>query len=313
MRRKYCDLNVAELPNDPKKLLENVKKLLHLGYHTIAVNRTHELPSKTIKDKKEGKKIAESMKSVLEMILTGLKKYSESPVDDFKLPADFRILSRITIPMNEIAQISYLRHQYFQEIIKGFDLIAIQPENDKVFKIVMEGKTCANIVVISLEQSRFDFDMSAKLMKIGIDAGLKFEICYSKAIKSTSLRKYIFSNAQKLLMKTKHSKGIIMSSGGEHVMDFRSPTDVVMFSSLFGVNESAMHDVVEKNGQQVVLRSFVFKKTFHGALLVEKITEENKNEKISKELCENEKISQESYENESEPDAKKHKLSASEV
>lgn len=102
--------------------------------------------------------------------------------------------------------------------------------------------------------------------------GVVLEILYSSAIKSLSLRRYIFMNAQNFVFKIKHGQGVIVSSGGgDSVLDFRSPQDVANLSNLFGLTGAACLDSVSTTCMKCVDHANLRKLTFKGAVKVEDV------------------------------------------
>lgn len=112
------------------------------------------------------------------------------------------------------------------------------------------------------------------MIGLGFRRGIVLEILYSGAIRSQSLRRYVFMNAQLLVSRTKHAKGVIVSSGGgDSVMDFRSPQDVANLSNLFGLTGQSCLDAVSTTGVKCVDHATLRKQTFKGAVKIEQVSE----------------------------------------
>ena len=267
--RKFCELNVKESPLLQQNV-DNVKQLVELGYQTVAINFHHPEPKKQEKDEKMNPKdFIQKKNNLLNHVNNGLKQLEEL-TNEFKIPDNFRLLSRINFEISTPDQIRCLRGGYYAEILKQFDLISLNPQNEKVFRMIMDGKISTDIVSFHL-QNDFEFRITNEIISVGVKRGIYFEICYSPMINSQILRKYIIKNGRLLVSKIKRSKGVILSSGGECVMDFRSPTDVVNMADLFSIKGDSCYDVVEANCQRAINHSLTRRTTFHGAVMVEKI------------------------------------------
>ena len=288
----FCDLNVIESLSYPENL-SNVKQLVTLGYSVIAINRIQNVfeggLKKTNNDekrKRNEKFVADinSIKSLIIRITDDINKLKDS---EFKVPSDFKLLSRLTFPLENFDQIPMLRNGSYKELFDAFDIISAIPGNEKMFKTVVEGKIDVDIISLPLEY-KLEFKPTHNLVALAASRDLTFEICYSSAIKSASLRKCIFSNGKQLVKKTKHAKGIILCSGGNTRMDFRSPHDVANIANLFDIKGAHCLNSVRKNAHVAVSHAYSRKYTFKGILMVEEITEELSEEPPSKKLkCSN--------------------------
>lgn len=114
------------------------------------------------------------------------------------------------------------------------------------------------------------------MLGVGMRKGIVLEVSYSSAIRSLSLRRYIFMNAQHLVSITKRGKGVIISSGGgDSVMDFRSPQDVANLSNLFGLSGSACLDAVSTTAMKCVDHATIRRDTFKGAVKIEQVKDDD--------------------------------------
>ena len=274
--KEFCDLNVVESASFAVNL-SNVKQLIMLGYTTVAIHR----PNVAI-EKRDMKNVRtcppdseiQSMKQLLTKIREELDKMKDSPEYDFQIPANFKLLSRISFQLTNQDQITYLRASYYKDLISGFDLISMYPGTTHVFKTLMDGKIEVDIITLQLEEKQ-EYKFTKEIMGQGIAKGYVFEICYAPVIKSVSWRKSIFHNARLLVQKTNRGEGIILSSAGDNIMDFRSPHDVANLAELFNLKGPSCFDAVGKNSQKAVVHSQTRKETFKGCFILEEITEDD--------------------------------------
>jgi len=287
--RRFCDLNVQESSSYVDNL-ENIKQLVSLGYTVVALNRHYGLPKKEkeknkrspneISTAEEAKKFVAQAKQLHDRLKADIEKLRSNQVgqsksnteNDLVIPEKFQLLSRLTFDLDHVDQLSYLRSHSNKTIMAAFDVIAVNPKCEKCFRSLMEGKLDFDIVSFTMAD-RLPFRLDHHQVGLGTSKGLVFEIAYTTAIKSQSLRKYVFSNSQNLTSKTKHGKGIIITSGGESKMDFRAPSDVANLSNLFGLKGSFGLDAVSNTAMKAVTHALLRRDTFKGAVKVEYVGE----------------------------------------
>lgn len=81
---------------------------------------------------------------------------------------------------------------------------------------------------------RLDFALKRPSVSQAIARGIHFEITYSTALKDTSNRRHLISNAMTLVRATK-GKNIIISSEAKVALDIRGPYDIMNLGTLFGM------------------------------------------------------------------------------
>lgn len=296
VQRTFCDLNVTEHSNYHENL-ENVKQLISLGYTFVALNCHYGTPlkerEKTKKNQHEkssmdvakqfvddAKKLHERLNNDIRNLRTSNRATDHTTVtnttsavdSDLVVPENFRLLSRVTLDVENQEQLSFLRTSSNKLIITSFDLVAVNPKCEKSFRSIMEGKFDFDIVSLAPTAERIPFKLDRHQIGLGTGNGLVFEISYGLAIRSQSLRKYVFTNAQNLTSRTKRGAGVIVTSGGETRMDFRAPSDVANFAStLFGLKGSAGLDAISIASRKCIVRALLRKETFKGAVRVEKL------------------------------------------
>ena len=310
--RQFCDLNVQESTSYPQNLA-NIKQLISLGYTVVALNRHYGLPRKEHqKGKKnpnekssmdEAKKYVEELRILHESLNKDIEKIRANQNTDqtgneedtvghhtekatvtnndneLKVPEKFKLLSRVTFELDSIDQLSYLRSHSNKLIMEAFDLIAVYPKCEKCFRSLMEGKLDFDIVTFPMED-KLPFKLDRHQIGLGTSKGLTFEVNFSVAIKSQSLRKYVFMNSQSMVSKTKRAAGVIVNSGGESRMDFRAPPDVAnLCNLLFATNDGALGlHAISSTPRKMITRALLRRQTFKGAVRVEKIVEEEEPE-----------------------------------
>jgi len=280
MKRRYCELNLLESTSLDTNV-QNIKNLMKLGYSVVAVNRNMDLPTQinkhTLKlSDAEIHSFARSMEK-LKNIVDDLKKgtsktESTTQTDvDFSIPDDFELLSRVTVEIESPDQGRFLKMSPYKDMLDGVDIIAISLKNEAVYKSIMDRRIDCDIISLHLTDTTFKLTRQLVGMAVN-DLRVGFEIAYSHAIKSMSLRKSIFQNGRLLVQRTKRAKGVILSCHSDHSLDFRSPRDVVNMAHLFDVDDNVSHDVVSKNCWDVIAHARLRKHTYRGAVVVEEVT-----------------------------------------
>ncbi|XP_002158830.1 ribonuclease P protein subunit p30 [Hydra vulgaris] len=284
----FCDLNVIESLSYTENLL-NVKQLITLGYSVVAINRIQNvfdgLKKKINNEEKRKRKETVnddifSIKNLIQRLTDDINKLQDP---EFNLPKDFKLLSRLTFPLENFDQIPMLRNDFYKELFDAFDIISVIPGNEKMFKALVDGKIDVDIISLPLE-NKLEYKPTHNLVSLATSRDLTFEICYSAAIKSVSLRKSIFSNGKQLVQKTKHARGIVLCSGGSTRMDFRSPHDVANIANLFDLKGAHCLNSVRKNAHIAISHAFSRKYTFKGILMVEEMPKDSSKEPLSKKL-----------------------------
>jgi len=273
MRRRYYELNVIE-SSSINENVSNIKQLIKLGYHVVCINRKMKSPEKVNKNTpKMSSNEIHSFSNAIEKLKEEVESLKTLPDLDFIIPEDFQLLSRLTVDLENTDQIRLLRNTPYKEILNDVDIIAICPKDEDVFKVLAEGKVDCDIISFQLEED-LDYRPTREMIGLASAKNISYEISYSHAIKSISLRKYIFKNGISLVQRSKRGKNIIMSCHGMNPLDFRSPQDVINLAHLFQINDNICHDVVSKNCMDVITHAKLRKLTFKGAVAVEKISEE---------------------------------------
>lgn len=213
------DLNIV-LKNNPRETEKIICRAIDLGYEMIAVNSTCELT--TAKSKKEKQKPL-CLPSFNWKDLPGIKALMDSN-------QNINVFSRVTVKLEDQSQL----HQLASTPFSTFDILAVTPTTEKLFQ-----QCCSSLEVdiISLDlTSRLPFYLKLSQVRQAVQRGIHFEIVYSPAIRSTSQRKYIISNALEIVRATK-GKNTLLSSQAESTLDLRGPYDISNLGLLFGLKE----------------------------------------------------------------------------
>jgi len=133
----------------------------------------------------------------------------------------FRQFSRLTATLSEAAHAYALNPS--NGVTPTYDLVAAVPTTEPLFD-----QCCRQLDVdlISLPLAeRLPFRLSLPPIAAAIARGVHFEICYAPALRDSSARRNLISNAQQLLRLTR-GRNVVLSSGAERPMELRGPHDV---------------------------------------------------------------------------------------
>lgn len=220
------DLNIiigSDKQRDSDQLInQKVKECMKLGYQTIALSQIVDITN-------------EKGLSIIEPPDVGL--YSLG---------NLKILTRLTVKVADPMDLYKLSRC---KVADKYELLAIEPQNDKILSYICEGKTDLAILTFNLSE-RLSCNLFRISYKILGDRGVCAEINYGPALMGSSLRRNVICNGQNLIEKAK--KNVILSSGIEDPFRFRSPLDVKSIGVLFLMTTNQSHDAVFKNATKAI-------------------------------------------------------------
>ncbi|KAG6039123.1 hypothetical protein E4U41_003205 [Claviceps citrina] len=234
------DLNIAWSPaTTPERLLQTLSLASSLGYSTVALSHTLELP------------------------------FPANPTSPFptmpestparKLPT---VLRRATLPLSDPAASNYR----LQSLANVYDLLAIRPLTEKAFQ---NACLTLDIPIISLDlTTHFPFHFRPKPCMAAVARGVRFEICYAQILAADGRgRANFISNATSLFRATR-GRGILLSSEAKTALGLRGPADVVNLLSVWGLaNEKGM-DGLRSIPRSVVVNEGIKRNGFRGVINV---------------------------------------------
>ncbi|CAH1258355.1 RPP30 [Branchiostoma lanceolatum] len=213
---RFCDFNVPYSENT-ENLRQIVEMAIKLGYESVAFNCVV-TPGTTKGQGAQGKTFQQ---------LTRLTAIIETHEQKYKVTAN-------------------------NPTITAYDILAVQPLNLKMFEAACKTLE-VDIITLDMTQ-KLPFLLKLTPIKRAIARGAYFEIVYSPAIRDSTLRRYIISNATDLMTFCK-GKNIILSSQAEKAIELRGPHDVANLGVLFGMNQVQAKDAVSINCRSVLLHA----------------------------------------------------------
>lgn len=236
----FYDLNIVvdrKNGNHMKLLMDTLKTAYNFGYDTVAVNTI--LPADALQSKK-GKptQIPKPLAIPLHDVVT--EKNSRKK---------FKILQRLTVIISDAAQTHKLQTS---NEVKEYDILAVQPENDKSFHVCCSSLDI-DIITFSIV-SRLPVYLKHQQVGMALERGIFFEIVYTPSLWDAMVRRHTISNAINIISTCKR-KNVIVSSQAEKPMDLRGPYDVINLCNLFGLKAAQARDVITSWGRGAVLKA----------------------------------------------------------
>lgn len=236
-----------------------------MGYHAVAIN--HKVEGKLPKGRCPFGKI----------------DYS-SPLGTRPL---LRQYSRLTLILSDPQQNYGINSG--NEVIKSYDIVAVQPETEKMF---ISACTTLDVDLISLDfTSRLSFPIKAGYVRQAMQRGIAFEVLYGPFLADMTARRNIIGNVRMLLRFAlssfnRNGTGIVVSSGAEGTWQLRAPFDVMNLTSLMGVPAHLQKNCVSRAAEHVFLHAATRKHTHRAAIAIVSAMEDDTSKTTTTDMLE---------------------------
>jgi len=177
---------------------------------------------------------------------------------------DVKILNRLTVKVGETMQFYQLSKN---ENLKYYDLLAIDPLNEKVLNYINNGNFDCDLISLTTNDSKIVNFIKKTNFSIPISKGIGIEINYADCLSSSSQRRQTIACGQMLVDKS-NAKNIIISSGTKSLINSKSPIDVIYIGLLFGLNEFQSKKAIFQNGLHVIKHSGKYKKKVKFTIII---------------------------------------------
>ncbi|XP_027204263.1 ribonuclease P protein subunit Rpp30 [Dermatophagoides pteronyssinus] len=198
---------------------------------------------------------------------------------------NIKLYTRLTV---QVEDSNSLFHLSKNENLKHYDILAIEPMNEKILNYLNGGNFEFDILTFSSIDSSIVNMIKKANFSLPISKGIGIEINYSNCLSSSSQRRQSIAFGQMLVDKTR-SKNIILSSGTSIATSIRSPRDVIYIGLLFGLEENQSKRSLYRNTEAVInhseLRRNINTSIIVADDLIENNNDDNNNESIYDELC----------------------------
>ncbi|PKK53339.1 hypothetical protein CI102_2130 [Trichoderma harzianum] len=247
------DLNIAWSPTTPTdRLLQTLTTAHSLGFATVALNHTLELP----------------FPANPTTPFPALPSSSSSGSNNNnKLP---HVLHRATLPLADPAASNYR----LPSLVSVYDLLAIRPLTEKAFQ---NACLTLDIPIISLDMAQhFPFYFRPKPCMAAVSRGVRFEICYSQALLAADPRgrANFISNATNLIRATR-GRGIIISSEAKSAFGLRAPADIVNLFNVWGLQSEKAMEGLRTIPRSVVVNEGMKRDGFRGVINIVQVVKKD--------------------------------------
>ncbi|KAL7961163.1 PHP domain-like protein [Trichoderma compactum] len=242
------DLNIAWSPATPTdRLLQTLTTAHSLGFATVALNHTLELPFPA-NPTTPFPALPSSSSS---------DSNNNNNNNNNKLP---HVLHRATLPLADPAASNYR----LPSLASVYDLLAIRPLTEKAFQ---NACLTLDIPLVSLDMAQhFPFYFRPKPCMAAVSRGVRFEICYSQALAADPRgRANFISNATNLIRATR-GRGIIISSEAKSAFGLRAPADIVNLFNVWGLQSEKAMEGLRTIPRSVVVNEGMKRDGFRGVI-----------------------------------------------
>ncbi|RIB09478.1 RNase P subunit p30-domain-containing protein [Gigaspora rosea] len=208
-------------------------------------------------------------------VVTGKVSPNETNVIDIsgKKKTNIEQLTRLTYILEDISQNHGLTPT--NNALSTYDILAVRPTNEKTFQ---NACNTLEIDIISLEMgSRLTFYLKHSIVGLAIERGIFFEISYAPAIRDSTSRRHLISNAQNLV-RVSRGKNIIITSEAQRAMELRGPYDIVNLGTIMGMNQAIAKECITTNCRSVVIHAATRRNTHKAVVSFDPITSLKQNE-----------------------------------
>ncbi|KAK5992895.1 putative ribonuclease P protein subunit 3 [Cladobotryum mycophilum] len=232
------DLNIAWSPaTSQDRLLQILSVASSLGYATVALNHTLELP--------------------LPGNPTSPFPQLPPPSPSSRLPS---VLRRATFALADPAASNYR----LQTLVNVYDLLAIRPLTEKAFQ---NACITLDIPLISLDMTQhFPFHFRPKPCMAAVSRGVRFEVCYSQALAADQRGRANFIANTASLIRATRGRGIILSSEAKSALGLRAPADVVNLLNMWGLPSEKAMEGLRSIPRSVVMNEGLKRNGFRGVV-----------------------------------------------
>lgn len=167
-----------------------------------------------------------------------------------KAQTKFKVLRRLHAVIENLSDVAYYTNQFASALLHQYDLVSIAPQNDAVWRAVLESATAVDVITLDYFTARgLPFRLRAADVRTAVERHVVLEIPYAAAVLRLATRKAWIQAAADV---TQASRGlqkqfaVLCSSSGERKADhaaeagtlaIRLPRDVQnLATTVLGLN-----------------------------------------------------------------------------
>ncbi|KAI0881515.1 PHP domain-like protein [Annulohypoxylon maeteangense] len=252
------DLNIAWSTTTSASDLERTLRFSsQLGYNVVALNHTLDAP------------LPSHLTNPLPKFSpTNTNSSSTTESRTQRIPT---VLRRLTITLSDPSQ-----NPQLPKAAQLYDILALRPQTEKAFQAACLTVSATDISIISLDlTTRLPFYLRPKPCMAAVNRGLRFEICYSRALASGAdarARANFIGNVAQLVRATR-GRGLVVSSEAVGAMGLRAPADVVNLLAVWGLSTERGGEALRENPRGVVVNEGIKRSGFRGVVDIVAVAE----------------------------------------
>ncbi|RCK60637.1 Ribonuclease P/MRP protein subunit RPP1 [Candida viswanathii] len=182
-----------------------------------------------------------------------------------------RLFSRVTLVVNDLTKVPSLG-----KLANHFDVIAIQPNNEKALQLTVLNLD-VDLISVNLV-SRLNYFLKFKALHTAIEKGIKFEINYAQLTAGSAgysssdtsgnlIKKNFFHNVLQLIRGTR-SNGLVISSGAQNPLQLRNVNDVLILLGTLGLERNKGKKFITEYPEKVLISGKLKTKSYRQTIAV---------------------------------------------
>ncbi|KAI1103458.1 PHP domain-like protein [Jackrogersella minutella] len=257
------DLNIAWSSSTSAAELERTLRFSsQLGYNVVALNHALDAPLPS-----------QISNPIPKFLPSNPSPQNEPRNQQQRFPT---VLRRLTVNLTDPSQ-----NPQLPKAAQAYDILALRPQTEKAFQAACLTVSSTEVSIISLDLSvRLPFYLRPKPCMAAINRGLRFEICYGRALApgaDARARASFIGNVAQLVRATR-GRGLIVSSEASDVLGLRAPADVVNLLAVWGLPTEKGLEALGTNSRGVVVNEGIKRSGFRGVIDIVNVAEHEKRE-----------------------------------
>ncbi|KAJ6783773.1 hypothetical protein PWT90_07678 [Aphanocladium album] len=239
------DLNIAWSPaTTQEKLLQTLTAASSLGYSTVALNHSLELPVQA----------------------TPTSPFPTLPTSSStKLP---HVLHRATFPLTDPSAPNYR----LPALASVYDMLAVRPTTAEAFQ---NACLTLDVPIISLDMTQhYSFHFRPKPCMAAVSRGVRFEVCYAQLLNADARGRTTFIANVTSLFRATRGRGILLSSEARSALGLRGPADVVNLLGVWGLPGDKGMEGLRSLPRSVVVNEGIKRNGFRGIVDIVRTADE---------------------------------------
>ncbi|KAI0169824.1 PHP domain-like protein [Hypoxylon sp. FL1284] len=247
------DINIPWSPSTSAAELERTLRFSsQLGYNVVALNHTLQAPLSS--------QISNPLPKFPPLPSTNASASASSSSQDAsrRMPT---VLHRATICFSDPAH-----NQHMTKAAQTFDILATRPQTEKAFQAACVTVQEASIISLDLTV-RLPFYLRPKPCMAAVNRGVRFEICYGRALGSSDARARanLAGNVAQLVRATR-GRGLVLGSEAPGPAALRAPADLLNLLAVWGLPADRGRDALGSVPRALVANEAVKRSGFRGVV-----------------------------------------------